>query len=81
MIKADPTPVMATESAFPRNQQETPRGTQAEPPKDASNIGEFRTLDQPAETMHLLPEPESARKKRKRKGLLRKILGDCPFIF
>jgi hypothetical protein len=85
-------PAMTTESEGPRNQQETPRNQQGAPrpaqdqrskddPKDAHHSGEpvSQSLNHPVEPLHLLPEPESARKKRRRKGLMRKILGDCPF--
>lgn len=68
--------VMNPDSEAPRHMQESPEGPKAEsktsPPPGLPE-------SPPSEAMQLLPEPEAARRRRRRKGLLRKILGDAPF--
>lgn len=67
---------MNPESEGPRPNQETPEGPKAYPnPSSLVGLPELHAID----STSLLPEPESAERKRKRKGLLRKILGDAPF--
>lgn len=80
--------IMETKPDSPQSQLGQQHASQAETTKNAPSVPKpapSRTdslpLDQTTETMLPLPESESARRKRRRKGLLRKILGDCPFVF